>query len=204
MLNKLIFPVLFISSIHSAIAQDIVVGTTYDILERDAEEELMERVNKTDWQTKLNFDEENSDHWGATQTTYLSLAKETITRQHIPFYTSEFDVKTPDGRVIYPKGYTFNPLLYARLPNKFYVLTPTTEKYFVGKIGPRDQILYANGNPLKARERLKMPVFVLDEKTKVRLGIQTSPSIIEQKGGALYIQEISIDDLEANYVEPIK
>lgn len=200
--NKTSIIFLFIAStIQAGFTKDIVAGVTYEILERDAEEELMERVNSTDWEGKLNFDENDSDKWGATQTTYVHLAENTVTRQHIPFYTSEFDVKLPDGRIIYPKGYTFNPLLYARLPNKFYVLTPSTEKYFYGKISSRDQVLYANGNPLKAKKRLKMPVFVLDDKTKERLGIQYSPSIIEQRGGALIIQEISIHELEEGYKE---
>lgn len=176
-------------------AKTIVLGTTYEISEKDAQVELMERVNNKDWDKVFSERRNNQAEWAALKTAYLPVSQEDKTRTHIPFYTSEMEVKDPSGKVIYPKGYTFNPLNHMSLPNKIWVLTPSTTKYFVGKIPKTDQILIANGNPLDQRAVLKMPTFILDDKTKQRLGITHAPSMIQQEGSALKITEYSIHTL---------
>lgn len=183
-----------LASVNSQ-ASTIVLGTTYEISERDAQAELMERVNKTDWHKVFSEQKNKQAEWSALKTAYLPLSQEDISRTYIPFYTSEMDVKTPDGKVLYPKGYTFNPLNYMTLPNRIWVLTPSTTKYFVGKIPKTDQVLIANGNPLDQRALLNMPTFILDDKTKERLGITHAPSMLQQHGSALTITEYSIHTL---------
>jgi conjugal transfer pilus assembly protein TraW len=35
----------------------------------------------------------------------------------VPFYTLDDDIRLPDGRLLYAKGYTFNPLAYTSCPS---------------------------------------------------------------------------------------
>lgn len=184
-------------SVHS---KDLIVGNTYDIEEKDAEIELMEKVDNINWENEIKKRNDPSG-WAASQTVTLPMVEITQTRSYVPFYKSEFEIKDLKGKVIYPKGYTFNPLQFVRMPNKLYILSPTTSKYFVGKISNRDQVIIANGNPLDQREVFNSPVFSLDEKTKERLGIEKVPSIVWQEGALLKIKEISIRDLENENID---
>ena len=190
--NKLLLVVFIIYG--NVYSKNIYTGTTYEIIENDAEVELLNRVQGVNWDSRIK-EKNDSDKWNAINTEYLPLAQESIIRTYVPFYKSDFEIKTPKGKVIYPKGYSFNPLRFMKLPNKIYIITPSTAKYFAGKISNSDQIILANGNPLDQRDLMKAPVFSLDSKTKERLGINKAPSIIWQEGAMLKIQEISIKDL---------
>jgi hypothetical protein len=193
-LNKTFFFMVSIFFVQ-AHAKNVVLGNVYEIKEKDAQVELMEKINKTNWDDEIKK-RNDPDLWLATKAVNLPLARETTLRAYVPFYKSEFEIKDSKGNTIYPKGYTFNPLRFIKMPNKLYILSPKTTKYFIGKIRNTDQIIIANGNPLKERKKLKSPVFMLDEKTKNRLGIKKVPSIIWQEGAMLKIKEISIKDLE--------
>lgn len=192
--NRILILTLSVSISGLVFSKDIVTGVVYEIIENDAEIELMERVKNVNWNEELKKKNDVST-WAAVKSEYLPIAQETILRSYVPFYKTEFEIKDNKGKIIYPKGYSFNPLRFMTMPNKIYILTPSTAKFFKGKISNRDQIIIANGNPLDQREVLNAPVFTLDEKTKDRLGIEKAPSIVWQEGALLKIQEISIKDL---------
>jgi len=193
-IKKVVFLLLINASL--CIADDSVIGNTYLIIERDAEEELFEKINSTDWEKEiLNHAKDPSD-WAALKSEYLPLAQEDKIRSHVPFHTNEKDITDGKGNIIYPKGYTFNPLNFMHMPNKIWILTPSTIKYFKNQIPATDQVLIVNGNPIDYRELLSMPTFILDKKTKDRLGIKVAPSVVSQVGSSLHIREYSINNLE--------
>lgn len=179
------------SEIHAS--QTVIIGKTYDIAERDAEEELLSKVEKADWKSALS---KPQDEWSAIRSYRLPVAQTSKTRFHIPWYTSEMDVKDKNGRVIYKKGYTFNPLIYTRLPNRLFIVSPSTVKYLMPQYKSTDQILLSGGNPFEVSKKLKIPVFTLDNKTKERLGVTVVPSIVSQKNTQLLIEEFSPSDME--------
>lgn len=163
-----------------------VIGQVYDVVEPDALTEIEQKAGSVDWKKALD---KPQDEWGAFTGVDVPYANETKRRTYIPFYTAEFDVKDSTGRILYPKGFTFNPLAFATLPNRIVVIDPAQETWLEGKIRATDQIIFTHGNVVKARERLHVPIFILDEKTRQRLDIQAVPSIVEQKGQMLSIQE---------------
>lgn len=172
-----------------------VIGQTYSITEPDALSEIEQRVKAVDWGKELN---KNRDSWEAFKGVPLPTAKEDITRTYVPFYTSVVDVPDDKGRIIYPKGYTFNPLQYVTLPQRIVIIAPGQEEWLKDKLKPTDMILYTHGDVVKQGEVLDRPAFILDSSLKQRLDVRVVPTIIEQQGKAFVIHEYAWQPVKTN------
>jgi conjugal transfer pilus assembly protein TraW len=76
----------------------------------------------------------------------LAPAIVTRTRFVVPFYTLEDDIRLPDGRLLYAKGYTFNPLTYVSLPQRLIVVPPRDLDWAMREAAPGDDILLTAGS----------------------------------------------------------
>ncbi|KAB0979375.1 conjugal transfer protein TraU, partial [Cronobacter sakazakii] len=99
------------------------------------------------------------------------------------------DVPDKNGRIIYPKGYTFNPLQYVHLPQRIVVISPGQEEWLKEKVQPTDMILYTHGDVIRKSESLDRPAFILDSSLQQRLDVKVTPTIIHQEGAHLVIDE---------------
>ncbi|WP_105604422.1 TraU family protein [Cronobacter sakazakii] len=187
-MSKLITLLLSATLSFSATASTVgnTLGQVYDIAEPDALAEIQQRVRSVDWSKELN---KNRDSWGAFKGIPLPFAKVTQTRTHVPFYTSVIDVPDKNGRIIYPKGYTFNPLQYVHLPQRIVVISPGQEEWLKEKVQPTDMILYTHGDVIRKSESLDRPAFILDSSLQQRLDVKVTPTIIHQEGAHLVIDE---------------
>lgn len=172
-----------------------VIGQTYDVVEPDALTEIEDKAASVDWGKAL---QKPVEQWGALQGTRLPWAQVERSRSVIPFYTTEFDITDAAGRVTYPKGFTFNPLEHVQLPQRIVVIDPRQQDWLAGHVRASDQILFTHGNVFKARERLKVPIFILDAKTQQRLDIKVVPTIVEQKGKMLILHEFVYQPKKGN------
>lgn len=168
-----------------------VIGQTYDIEEPDALTEIEQKVASVDWNKALN---KPTEQWGALQGSSLPYATETRSRSVVPFYTTEFEITDQTGKVTYPKGFTFNPLEFVTLPQRIVIIDPRQESWLADHVKASDQIIFTQGNVLKAKERLQVPIFILDEKTRSRLDIKVVPTIVEQKGKMLVLHEFAYQE----------
>jgi len=168
-----------------------VIGQTYDIDEPDALTEIEQKVASVDWNKALN---KPTEQWGALQGHSLPYATETRSRSVVPFYTTEFEITDQTGKVTYPKGFTFNPLEFVTLPQRIVIIDPRQESWLADHVKASDQIIFTQGNVLKAKERLQVPIFILDEKTRSRLDIKVVPTIVEQKGKMLVLHEFAYQE----------
>ncbi|MCL6336309.1 conjugal transfer protein TraU [Pectobacterium carotovorum subsp. carotovorum] len=162
------------------------IGQTYDIAEPDALAEIEMRVRSVDWTKELN---KNRDSWAAFKGVPLPVSKERRTRTFVPFYTSTIDVPDEKGRILYPKGYTFNPLQHIRLPQRIVVIAPGQEDWLKDNTQSTDLVLYTHGDVITKSKSLERPVFILDSSLQKRLDIKVSPSIVRQEGAHLVIEE---------------
>src|SRR3546814_15443620 len=64
------------------------------------------------------------DKWTALKAAPLGIAGADRVRSVAPFYTLDFDITLPDGKTLYPKGFTLNPLTYVKLPQRLVVVHP--------------------------------------------------------------------------------
>ena len=86
-------------------------GMTYRIAERDALTEIEERAKQVDWHKVLDK-RKIENYQGPPDRVRLPRAKRNRSFQVDMTYTTEIDVPDGKGGILYPTGYTFNPLDY--------------------------------------------------------------------------------------------
>jgi len=171
-----------------------VVGTTYPIAEPDMLADLQEQVRRN---------KEARKQWVEQIKTYqpadlqaLPQATADRTYQVDMTYTLNRNLTDADGKIIYPKEYSFNPLNYINFPGSIVVIdggNPAQVKWF--KQTPyadnhQVKLLITDGLAPELIETLQRPVFYLTEDIASRLQLQAVPSLIFQQGNRMLVREI--------------
>jgi conjugal transfer pilus assembly protein TraW len=109
-----------------------------------------------------------------------------------PTYTLPYDIRDAQGEIVYPQGYTFNPLeamsrqgLSIRTP---YVIINAERleemRWLERKVGKSARgtfvLLITNGHAYELSERFGFPVYYLSEQVRERLAIRVTPTVIFQ------------------------
>jgi conjugal transfer pilus assembly protein TraW len=167
----------------AAHAQTSVIGRTWPIAEPDALAEIEAKTQTLPSNMADRFGPR--ERWSAMKAAPLGVTTMNRVRSVIPFYTLDFDVKLPDGKLLYPKGFTFNPLTYVSLPQRLVVVRPENLAWALHTAAPADWILLAAGarasaDPIALGQKAGRPLFILEERVKERLGLQVAPVIVAQ------------------------
>ena len=173
-------------SVGTAKAASSTIGRVWPIAEPDAMAEIEARVAKAP-DMASQFGPRSS--WSAMHAASLAPAKADRVRTLIPFYTVEEDIRLPDGRTLYPKGFTFNPLDYVSLPQRLVIVHPRDLGWALGKARFTDFILLTAGDAIELSEKTGRPLFILEERVKARLGLTVAPVIVAQEGKKLVLTE---------------
>ncbi len=173
-----------------AVAETISAGRTYPIVEADALDEITARAERARSSKQLAAP---SESWSALRGVHLPSAASDATRHHIPWYTLEVDIPDAAGRIIYPRGYRFNPLEFATLPNKIVVIAEAQVEWAATRLDPAAMVLLTEGDRLAVSKRLDRVVFMLDSRTRERLALRHVPSVVVQRGAELIINEYKTD-----------
>lgn len=171
-------------------AKSETLGAVYPIVERDALEEITASAEKI--QDRPLTDKPPKE-WSALQPYPLPVAASNRVRAYIPWYVVPEAIKDPKGKVVYPKGFKFNPLIYTRIPNRLVVASERTLPLVEAQLRPTDQLILCQGDLFGVGERLARPTFILQRQLKERLGLTHQPVIVEQVGEKLLITEIAED-----------
>ncbi len=182
--NISIIILLLFSGNSSAVS--VSKGTTYEIVEPDLLVEIKQKAGQVNWK-KLQ------KNMKLTQDiTHLPIAKEDESYYHQPIVELPFEVKDKDGKILYPKGFKFNPLKYTTLPNQLIVLGSPRHLETVSNlssvVSSDDTLLIANMDTVKFIKQTGKRAFLLTENAIKRLGIKKVPSVISQKGDRFLIQ----------------
>lgn len=197
--KRLILSVLLLS-VSVASAQDLgVVGRVYPIKERDALEEMESRAAKVDWQKETakvkpeNYRPENS----------VSLPRAAKDRSFLVdmTYTLTMDIPDNKGGILYPKGYTFNPLDYIPF-NKVMIVINGDDKDQVAwlKKSPyynqlNVSVSLTEGSALKLGEKLGRQLYYSNAIIVDRFKLVAVPSVIKREGRMMLVEEF---DVKAN------
>jgi hypothetical protein len=177
-------------------------GKTYDIAEPDAYEEILNAVKKIDFERYKKVLQERVRELTVVNEFNLSYAKETKTRYYEPRYELPFDIKDAEGRVIYPQGFTFNPLQYMSLYGTFVFFDAGNTLHLLflrnGGYTKRLDVMFiaVKGDIMKAEKLLGVPVYKATKSILERFDVKRVPSIIRQNGKYLEITEVGIKDVE--------
>lgn len=176
------------SPLCPARAGTATIGRTWPIAEPDAMAEIEARAARQPVDMAKNFGPRAN--WSAMQAASLGVTTQARTRSVVPFYILNFDIKLPDGTMLYPKGYTFNPLTYVSLPQRLVVVHPRDLGWAIRTARPTDFILLTAGDALALGEKIGRPLFILEERVKDRLGLTVAPVIVAQAGQRLLLTEV--------------
>ncbi|MFH1674848.1 MAG: hypothetical protein ABIF87_15710 [Pseudomonadota bacterium] len=186
----------------SAAVNDLgMFGMTYPVAEKDAIEEIKEKADKTDWSKHFNKEkiEETVKGYRPDNIARLPRAAEDRTFQVDMSYTLDFDIPDGKGGILYPKGYTFNPLDYVQWPNVMVVIDGSDEdqvRWFTSSqylTDYRTTLLISDGGFWDLSHSLKRPVFYATRQIAERFQLKAVPSVIRQSGRYMEIKEIEIN-----------
>ncbi|MDR7256303.1 conjugal transfer pilus assembly protein TraW [Sphingomonas sp. BE270] len=178
--------------ISSTIASRSTIGRTWPIAEPDALAEIEGKVATLPSDMSKAFGPR--DKWSALKAAPLGVAGADRVRSVVPFYTLDFDITLPGGKTLYPKGFTFNPLTYVKLPQRLVVVHSRDLGWALRNARASDFILLSalgaqNGDAIDLSERTGRPIYILEERVKQRLGLTVAPVIVEQSGTRLVLTE---------------
>lgn len=180
----------------SAHAQTSTIGRVWPIAEPDAMAEIEAKVRTLPADMSAKFGPRST--WSAMKAAPLAQATRTLRRSVVPFYTLDSEIRLPDGTLLYPKGYTFNPLSYVTLPQRLVVVHPRDLGWALQVAKPADFILLTGNDgqgpdPLTLSERSGRALFILEARVKERLGLTVAPVIVEQAGQKLELTEVRLE-----------
>jgi conjugal transfer pilus assembly protein TraW len=184
--------------IVSAQAKDLgSFGRTYPVTEKDALAEIEERARQVDW-SKVLDKKKLENYQGPPDRESLPRAKRNRTFLVDMTYTTEIDVPDGKGGILYPKGYTFNPLDYVTYPKTIIVINGNDRGQVAWfKDSEYSQrldvtLLITEGAFGTISKQIDRTVSYANNKIISRFQLKAVPSIIRQKGRLMEVSEVAL------------
>lgn len=179
------------------------VGTTYAIAEKDALAEIEERAKGVDWGKVLQR-KPIEEYDGPEDGVRLPRAGRDKTFAVDMTYTLPMDIPDGKGGILYPQGYTFNPLEYVAFTKILVVINGNDQeqvKWFAAsEYGRRIDVmlLLTEGNYGRLGKKLNVPLFYADSRIVERLQLSAVPSVVKQEAKEMVVREIAIQRVAAS------
>ena len=189
---------LLLAGVSSAQAAEIVqlepVGPTSVVIEIDLGDELRQRAVSVDVKQLRSA---QARYQPANLHALPRATKDTSTMVDLT-HTLEQDLVDAQGTILYPSGFTFNPLRFVSLSGALVVIDgsdPEQVAWF--KDSPyganhRALLLLSGGLAAALRDELRRPVAYLTEDIAQRLQLRAVPSVVVERDNQLEIREVSL------------
>jgi conjugal transfer pilus assembly protein TraW len=194
--NLIIVSIFFIAAFPVQAIELGTVGRTYPITEKDALTEIEGRASSVDWKKLYsmvkpeNYRPENLQDLPRAQKARSFLVDMT--------YTLKSDIPDGKGGILYPAGYSFNPLDYVTFKKSLVVIDGTDREQvswfahskYMGQ--PYIMLLITGGSTTDLQKQLQQPVFYATRPIIQRFDLVAVPSVIRRKGRAMEVVEIAL------------
>ena len=173
------------------------VGRTWPIAEKDALTDIEAKARQVEWNKVLER-KKVENYQGLPDKGSLPRAKRDRTVPVDLTYTTSIDVSDGKGGILYPQGYTFNPLDYVTYPKTLVVINgndPEQVQWLAAsEYATRLDVmlLLTEGSYQSLAKRVSRPVFYADRKIIDRLHLQAVPSVVRQKERLMEVSEIAV------------
>ncbi len=170
------------------------VGKTYPIVERDIREEFKQMT------TGIDIDALFNTHNRYQPANLYPLPRAASDRMFTVDLTQTLghDIKDSRGNLLYPQGFTFNPLQYAGLSGGLVVIDgsdPGQVEWFRGSPyfqNHRAILLLSGGYAAEVKQELKRPVYYLTHDIATRLQLNAAPSVVIEQDSKLTVREVRL------------
>jgi len=175
------------------------VGKTFPFAERDALSEVEDKAKQVDWKKEMDSLKEKVVKRRPEIVKLPRTVADRVRRIDMS-YTLDIDIPDPRdiSRVLYPKGFSFNPLQYMTLPG-CVVFADAGDRGQMAWLRKNayvkesaSKILLTGGDIGKTEQILSRPLFYADPALVERFEIMAVPSVACQKGVSLEIHEILV------------
>ena len=172
------------------------IGTTYPVVETNLIADLQGQIDHA----KLSKIMEDYKKYKPTDLYALPKATRDRTFQVDMTYTLDHDIQDENGRILYSKGLSWNPLEYVTFPGGLVVIDgeDTSQlKWFEASVyakNHRVKLMITSGNAATLIDELHRPIFYLNKVMANRLQLAAVPSIVLQDGKKMLVQEVKIED----------
>jgi conjugal transfer pilus assembly protein TraW len=173
------------------------VGATYAIAEKDALVEIEQKAKSIDW-SKVIKRKPIEEYNGPEDRMSLPRAARDMSFPVDMTYTLQIDIPDGKGGVLYPKGYTFNPLDYINFSKTLVVINGSDSeqvKWFAaseykGRVDV--MLLLTEGHYGRLGKKLNVPLFYADSQIVERLHLAAVPSVVKQEGKDMVVREVAV------------
>ena len=178
-------------------------GATYPIAEKDALKEIEQKaaqaniskfINKKKLVSRINSFKPS----GLAEVRDIGPARADRTFLVDMTYTLSYDIPDGQGGILYPKGYTFNPLDYIAYPHTLVILNGMSPKQVVWfRVSEymkdyKVKLIITDGSYRELSKSLKRPVFYASRAIINAFQIKAVPSVVRQKGNMMEVTEIAV------------
>ncbi|QQG64664.1 hypothetical protein [Desulfobulbus oligotrophicus] len=170
------------------------VGKTYPIVERDIREEFKQMATGIDLDALFNT---HNRYQPANLHPLPRAAGDRVFTVDLT-HTLDRDIKDSQGNLLYPQGFTFNPLQYAGLSGGLVVIDgsdPGQVEWFRGSPyfqNHRAILLLSGGYANEVKQELKRPVYYLTHDIAARLQLKAAPSVVVEQDNKLTVREVRL------------
>lgn len=196
-----IFSLLISASAWATVSRHLgIVGRTFPIVEPDLLAELRE--------SSLQFEQSREEvlaqlkNYQPANLHPLPRAAADRTFLVDMRYVLDRDLTDANGTIMYPKGYSFNPLEYIVLAGGLIVIDgsdPSQVSWFMRSPYAQNRqtkLLLVGGRAADLIEKLQRPAFYLTGDMAERLRLAAAPSLIMRKGDKMQVQEFYVPPAE--------
>lgn len=175
-------------------------GAVYDISEKDAMQEIEERLARVDMEAiRKSLRKSVINKLSNINVSGIGKAVKDDIRTFHPIYTLPFDIRDEKGKVIYPKGYTFNPLQFFSFPYIFVFIDGSSKKeidWFLNNSSLSDRwdiiVMITKGSVFDTWSSLGRYVFAADKHIVNWLQVKRTPSVVYASGDYFVVVEYGI------------
>lgn len=177
-------------------------GATYELVEADALTEIKEAAARVDWESVLDREKlhEKVRQYRPHDLRRLPRAQQDRVFLADMTYSLKMDIPDGKGGVLYPKGFTFNPLDYVSMNSIFVIIDgadPRQVEWFAASEHAQDlrvRLILSGGDYTALIRALERPVFYLSEIMADRFQLSAVPSVVQQHGRALKVREVYVEE----------
>ena len=170
------------------------VGKTYPIVEQDITKELQQKASTIDLDALFNAHDRYQPANLHTLPRASSDRMFTVDLTH----SLDHDIKDGQGNLLYPQGFSFNPLQYAGLSGGLVVIDGSDPEQIDWLKGSpyfknhRAILLLSGGYAAPLKQELQRPVYYLTHDIAARLQLKAAPSVVVEQDNKLTVWEVRL------------